>query len=283
MQKWKSATGTSSSLQMQYVDVHYYSQRLQQQPIALTIQFFTRLTCSCKKLWSNQSKRNRDHQSGDEWERERHRGRSEFSSSRVNFKTSWTAVWSWKISKIFCSAPILLLSLFMLYKKYFRIKWRNYIFFLLLLLSHLISKLWSPSIPQRSHKGNEIEKLIVDLWMLWEKGRKIVSVASARTPIFPFPILSLFGTLSLLEQSIRRNFPSSETLEWWQSALVRRWFRINAAGSVTYVTQLLCLTSVGRLQKQRNGIKTNFVYVCEIFNSTWPDGLRLISSRNTFV
>lgn len=156
-------------------------------------------------------------------------------------------------------------------------------FFLLLLLSHLISKLWSPSTPQRSHKGNEIEKLIVDLWMLWEKGRKIVSAASKRTPIFPFPILSLFGTLSLLEQSIRRNFPSSETLEWWQSALVRRWFRINAAGSVTYVTQLLRLTSVGRFQKQRNGIKTNFVYVCEIFNSTWPDGLRLISSRNTFV
>lgn len=45
-------------------------------------------------------------------------------------------------------------------------------FFLLHLLGHLISKLWSPSTLQRSHKGNEIEKLIVDLWMLREKGKE---------------------------------------------------------------------------------------------------------------
>lgn len=140
----------------------------------------------------------------------------------------------------------------------FTFVWNEEINFLLARSSRLLEVALPFSNSCAAHKGNEIEKLIADLWMLWEKRRKIVSsvalqfsfqflcvlniepsrFASAETAQLSFPKIKYHPQKKkiflnfLLFLRLRHMNNDKVVVKWWW-----RWFRVQASGSVTYVTR----------------------------------------------
>lgn len=94
----------------------------------------------------------------------------------------------------------------------FTFVWNEEINFLLARSSRLLEVALPFSNSCAAHKGNEIEKLIADLWMLWEKRRKIVSSVAVQFSFQFLCVLNIEPSRLLLLKQLSWAFQKSNII-----------------------------------------------------------------------